>query len=70
MDDESAGGPGPSTEGAAWTVLGYLITGPAVYGALGWLLDEWLGTEFLLPVGVIGGMALAIYVVILRYGTR
>jgi ATP synthase protein I len=70
MDDESSRHREPSGEGAAWTILGYLITGPAVYGGLGWLLDEWLGTRFLLPVGIIAGMAMAIYVVILRYGTR
>jgi ATP synthase protein I len=70
MDDESSRHREPSGEGAAWTNLGYLITGPAVYGGLGWLLDEWLGTRFLLPVGIIAGMAMAIYVVILRYGTR
>lgn len=70
MNDEAPGVPGPSTEGEAWTVLARLITGPALFGGLGWLLDEWLGTGFLLLVGMIGGMALAIYVVILRYGTR
>jgi F0F1-type ATP synthase assembly protein I len=40
-----------------------------VFGLLGWLADRWLGTSFLLPIGLIGGMALAIYVIWLRYGT-
>ena len=35
---------------------------------LGWLADRWLGTGFLLPVGMLAGMALSLYVVWLRYG--
>ncbi|MCA0438705.1 MAG: AtpZ/AtpI family protein [Actinobacteria bacterium] len=50
-------------------VLSRLLAGPLVFGLLGWLLDRWFGTAFLLPVGLIGGMALAIYVIWLRYGT-
>ena len=60
---------GPLGEAAAWTVLSYLITGPLLYGGLGWLLDTWLGTGFLAPVGIVGGMALALYLVWVRYGT-
>jgi F0F1-type ATP synthase assembly protein I len=58
-------------EAAAWTVLAYLITGPFLYGGIGLLLDHWLGTEpvFVL-VGGLGGMALALYVVWVRYGTH
>lgn len=66
---DAAGGYG--TRGAdslAATVTAYLVGGPAVYGFLGWLADRWLGTGFLLPVGVIGGMALSLYIVWLRYG--
>ena len=60
----------PVGEAAAWTVLSYLITGPLLYGGLGWLLDRWLGTQFLVAVGIVGGMALSLYVVYVRYGTR
>lgn len=69
VDPEAAGGYG--TRGAdslAATVTAYLVGGPAVYGFLGWLADRWLGTAFLLPVGVVGGMALSLYIVWLRYG--
>ena len=48
--------------------MAYLISGPLVYGGLGWLLDRWLGTRFLVVVGLIGGMALAIYLINFRYG--
>ena len=58
-------------EGEAWTVLAYLISGPLLYGGLGWLADRWLGTSpWLVLVGIVGGMALAVYVVWVRYGSH
>lgn len=61
---------GASSESAGWTILSYLISGPLLYGGVGWLLDLWLGTQFLVAVGIVGGMALSLYVVFVRYGTR
>lgn len=61
---------GPIGEAAAWTVLSYLISGPLLYGGLGWLLDRWLGTQLFVAVGIVGGMALSLYLVYVRYGTR
>lgn len=49
-------------------VTAYLISGPVIYGALGWLADGWLGTKFLLPTGLLAGMAMSLYIVWLRYG--
>jgi len=49
-------------------VLSYLLAGVLVYGALGWLGDHLLGTSFLLPIGIVGGAALAVYVIIRRFG--
>jgi ATP synthase protein I len=57
----------PAGEAAAWTVLSYLISGPLIYGGLGWLLDQWLGTTFLVAIGLLGGMALSFYVINRRY---
>jgi F0F1-type ATP synthase assembly protein I len=54
----------------AWRAFAYLLTGPLVYGGLGWLLDSWFGTEFLLPVGIVGGMGLSLYLIWFRYGTH
>jgi len=54
----------------AWRAFAYLLTGPLVYGGIGWLLDSWFGTEFLLPVGIVGGMALSLYLIWFRYGTH
>jgi len=49
-------------------VLSYLISGIALYGLLGWLGDQLLGTSVLLPVGIVLGAGLGIYVVIRRFG--
>jgi ATP synthase protein I len=49
-------------------VLSYLISGVLCYGALGWLGDHLLGTGFLLPVGIVAGAGLGIYVIIRRFG--
>jgi F0F1-type ATP synthase assembly protein I len=48
-------------------VLSYLIAGVVLYGFLGWLADHVLGTGFWLPVGIVLGAGLGIYVVIRRY---
>lgn len=51
------------------SVVAYLITGPALFGGLGVLLDRWLGTGFIVVLGLLGGMALSVYLIWLRYGT-
>jgi F0F1-type ATP synthase assembly protein I len=69
MDDDAHRPAGPIGEAVAFTVLAYLISGPLLYGGLGWLVDRWLGTEpaFVL-VGILGGMSLSLYLVWFRYG--
>jgi len=54
---------------AATGVLAYLIGGPITFGGIGWLLDAWWGTGFVVPVGLIVGMGLSLWVVWLRYGS-
>ena len=60
----------PSGSGAetGWAVTGTLISGMAVWGGAGWLLDQWLDTRVFFPVGIILGMAVAIYLVVARFG--
>lgn len=66
--------PAPRSAGAesnaAWGAVGYLVSGPALYGGLGWLLDRWLDVSFLLPVGVVLGSVLGMYLLIARYAHR
>ncbi|MPQ99932.1 hypothetical protein GB931_18825 [Modestobacter sp. I12A-02628] len=60
----------PSTNGAeiGYAVVGTMVSGMAVWGGIGWLLDNWLGITLFFPVGVLVGMALAIFMVVKRYG--
>ena len=57
-------------ESRMWNVVSYLITGPVMFGGIGMGLDHWLGTSWLVAVGILGGMALSLYVVWVRYGTQ
>lgn len=50
------------------TVIAYLITGPLVFGGLGWLLARWTDLTVFIPIGMLGGMALSLYTIWLRYG--
>ncbi len=50
-------------------VLSYLISGVAFYGFLGWLGDRFLGTGFLVPIGIVLGAALGCYMIIRRFGS-
>jgi F0F1-type ATP synthase assembly protein I len=60
----------PSGRGAdvVWSIIGTLVAGVLAWGGIGWLLDRWLGTEFLVAVGVIVGAAGAFYLIIRRHG--
>ncbi len=57
-------------QNSAWKAVAYLLTGPLIYGGLGALLDHWLGTTWLVGVGIVGGMALSLYLIWFRYGTH
>lgn len=58
----------PDAGHKAWGAFGYLVAGVGFYGGLGWLLDRYLGTSFLLPVGLLVGLGLSLYLVLKRYG--
>ena len=51
----------------AWSVTSYLLAGMLVWGGVGWLLDRWRGTgPVFLPIGVLVGVAAALYLVHVR----
>lgn len=56
--------------GDPWQVVGYLIAGVALYGFLGWLADRWLGTSFLVGLGIVLGAGLGIYMTYARFGRQ
>ena len=44
-----------------WQATSCLLAGVLVYGVLGWLADRWLGTSFLVAVGIVLGAVMGIY---------
>lgn len=60
----------PATgQGDPWNAFGYIVSGVAVYGALGWLADRWLNTGFLVAAGIIVGAGFGIYMTFARFGS-
>ena len=55
-------------ENALWSIFGYLLSGLLFWGGVGWGLDRWLGTSYLLLVGLLLGMGASLYLVWLRFG--
>jgi len=51
----------------AYAVLSYLLGGVILYGGIGWLLDEWLGTRGFVAAGIVLGAAAGVWLVWLRY---
>jgi ATP synthase protein I len=54
-------------KGDPWHAFGYIVSGVGVYGVLGWLLDRWLGTTFLVAVGILVGAAFGLYMTFARF---
>ena len=55
-------------DNAAYSIVGYLLSGLLFWGGVGWALDEWLGTDYLVLAGLILGAGAALYLVWLRFG--
>jgi F0F1-type ATP synthase assembly protein I len=45
-----------------------MLSGIIVWGGVGWLLDRWLETRIFTLVGVLLGLTVAIYLVVVKYG--
>ncbi len=55
-------------DNAAYSIVGYLLSGLLFWGGVGWALDKWLGTDYLVLAGRILGAGAALYLVWLRFG--
>lgn len=57
-------------EGAntVWSIISLLVAGPATWAAIGWLVDEALGTSVGVPLGVVLGFVGSLYLVYVKYG--
>lgn len=65
--DPPPGTPERGPQGDPWHAFGYVVSGVAVYGLLGWGADQWLGTSFLVAIGILFGAVLGIYLTISRF---
>jgi F0F1-type ATP synthase assembly protein I len=53
--------------GSGWNHLSTLLTGTAVYGAIGYGLDRWFGTwPILFVIGAIVGYAASVYLIYIK----
>jgi hypothetical protein len=62
-----AGPDDDSPHGDPWNAVGYIVAGVVLYGLLGWALDEWLGTTFLVAIGILVGAGFGIYMTYARF---
>ncbi|MFL6026510.1 MAG: hypothetical protein ACJ72K_06220 [Friedmanniella sp.] len=69
-DPHPGAGDGSQGMNQAMQALSYLISGVVFYGGLGWLGDHYLGTGFLIPVGIVLGAGFGIYLVIKRFSAE
>jgi ATP synthase protein I len=58
----------PSGQQDPWRAFSYLVTGVLVYGLIGWGLDHWLGTTFLVGIGIVFGAVLGLYLTWRAFG--
>jgi ATP synthase protein I len=68
--DQQKPRPGSADEqsrGDPWHAFGYLVAGVFVYGLIGWALDRWLGTTFLVVIGILFGAGLGIFMTWARF---
>jgi len=70
MSQQDPSGPrhdeGPS--GDPWQAFSYLVAGVLLYGGLGWLADRWLGTSYLVAIGILLGAGLGGFMVFKTFG--
>jgi ATP synthase protein I len=64
---------GPAAPGSSlqdpYSIIAYLLSGAIVFGGIGWLVDRWLGTQFIVAIGLMLGVALSLYLVNVRLNT-
>lgn len=51
-------------QGDPWQAFGYIVGGVGFYGGVGYLLDRWWGTSFMVVVGILTGAVLGIYLTV------
>lgn len=54
-------------KGDPWHAFGYVVSGVVFYGLLGWLADRWLGTSYVVALGIVVGAGLGIVMTFARF---
>jgi ATP synthase protein I len=70
MSETPIRGDGPTPPTPAddpWAAFGYLVAGVLFYGLVGWGLSLWLHASYWIPIGILVGAALGIFMVFHRY---
>ena len=44
-----------------WRAFAYVVSGVSVYGLVGWGLDQWWGTSFMVAIGIVVGAGLGLW---------
>lgn len=57
-------------ESQVWAAISSLVAGPAVWGGIGWMADNFFNntTRVFTPVGVVVGFITSFYIVYIRFG--
>lgn len=59
----------PPDTGMGMTAVAYLISGMLVWGAIGWLVDHWVGTSGIFAgIGAVVGVGGGVYLIVRRLG--
>ena len=53
--------------GDPWNAFGYIVAGVLMYGLIGFGLDRWWGTSFLVAIGIMVGAVLGLYMTWARF---
>ena len=62
-------GPPPPNSNGGYVAISYLIGGMVVWGGVGWLVDQWLGTSGIaMGIGAVVGGAAGVYLIARRLG--
>jgi F0F1-type ATP synthase assembly protein I len=56
------------SQNAGWSIFGYLISGMAFYGGLGWLIGHFTHIPVLFPIGALVGLGVGVFAVYYKYG--
>jgi ATP synthase protein I len=56
------------SQNAGWSIFGYLVSGMAFYGGLGWLIGHFTHLPVLFPIGALAGLGVGVFAVFYKYG--